>query len=195
MTVRGKGHFLAKVVRYGWGSSVGALALRTWVDSLGRGAITIGRRPLIVNRGRIEIGSRFRTRTSTLRSSIETGEGAVLKIGDDVFINQGSVIYAALEITIGNRVDIGDAVRIYDTNFHPTRPGAETKISPVVIEDDVWIASGAVILPGVRIGRGSVVGAGAIVTRSVAPGSLVSGPAATEVSSFEVPDGFRRRDL
>lgn len=116
-----------------------------------------------------------------------------MTVGDDVFINQGSVIFAASSITIGDRVDIGDMVRIYDTNFHPTRPGEATKTAPVVIESDVWIASTAIILPGVTVGRGSVIGAGAVVAHSVAPGSVVTGPRAEVVSQFDDPMTYRRR--
>jgi galactoside O-acetyltransferase len=50
-----------------------------------------------------------------------------------------------------------------------------TAFEPVVVERDVWIGANATILPGVRVGRGAVVGAGAVVTRDVEPGSVVMG--------------------
>ena len=49
------------------------------------------------------------------------------------------------------------------------------KAKPVVIEDDVWIAAGAIVLPGIKIGAGSVVAAGAVVTHNVEPNTLVAG--------------------
>jgi acetyltransferase-like isoleucine patch superfamily enzyme len=53
--------------------------------------------------------------------------------------------------------------------------------APVVIEDDVWIGIGAVILQGVRIGRGSIIGAGAVVNRDVESGTVVAGVPAREI--------------
>ena len=174
---------------------MGRVWLPALVDSVGGGARIIGPRPVVVNRGSLQIGSNFRIRSVVTRASIETGLGGTLIIGDSCFINQGTCIFAAREIRIGNRVDIGDAVRIYDTSFHPTRPGETTRVAPVIVEDDVWIASGAVILPGVTIGRASVIGAGAIVTKSVPEGSVVLGRPAETVSSFEVPSDYARRTV
>lgn len=193
MNLRRRRHDAGKAVAHGWGIASAAFTLALEADRRGPGARFIGRRPVIVNRGVLEIGADFRARSVVHRTLLETGPDGRLEIGDAVFVNQGTCVYAECSVRIGDRVDIGDMVRIYDTNFHPTRPGAQTRVAPVVIEDDVWLASGAVVLPGVTIGRGSVVGAGAVVTESVPPGSLVAGPAARTVSTFEVPDGFERR--
>jgi acetyltransferase-like isoleucine patch superfamily enzyme len=48
-------------------------------------------------------------------------------------------------------------------------------VAPIVLEDDVWIGMGVLVLPGVRIGRGSIIAAGAIVTRDIPPGSVAAG--------------------
>jgi maltose O-acetyltransferase len=68
-------------------------------------------------------------------------------------------------------------VLIMDTDQHAV-PGADLAVGAVVIEDRVWIGARAIILKGVRVGRDSVIGAGAIVTKSVPPGSVVVGQAA-----------------
>lgn len=188
-------HDTTKAARYSLGYVWAAIKLRIFVDSHGRRALFTDRSPIIVNRGEIAIGSHFRVRGRTQRVLIETGPAGRLRIGDEVFINQGSCIYAEHSVMIGDRVDIGDMVRIYDTNFHPTRPGDSTRVAPVIIEDDVWLASTAVVLPGVTIGRGSVIAAGAVVTRSVPPGSVVAGPSGEIVSTFDVPVGYRRRTV
>lgn len=194
-TMRSRSYQLAKILAYGWGMARAWVGLRIHTGHGSHRAIYIGKAPRFRNLGDIEIGRNFRTRGNQYPVSIETGPRGTLSIGDDVFINQGSSIYASTSVAIGNRVDIGDLVRIFDTNFHPTRPGESTKEAPVVIEDDVWIASGVYILPGVTIGRGSVVGAGAVVTKSVSSGSVVAGPVATVVRSFDVPQDYRRRHL
>ncbi|MDQ0118076.1 acetyltransferase-like isoleucine patch superfamily enzyme [Pseudarthrobacter defluvii] len=116
-----------------------------------------------------------------------------LTIGENVFINQGTTIHSELRISIGDRVEMGDGVTIYDTNFHPVAPGDEVKVAAVVIGDDVWLGNGVKVLPGTTIGRGSVVGAGAVVTQDIPNGTLAVGSPARVVRSFEVPPEFKRR--
>lgn len=107
------------------------------------------------------------------------GDGIGIKIGD----NSGIGINAVLQrhITIGKDVMMGRDVIIM-TNSHKTsdagipmnQQGAE-EIKPVVIGDDVFIGSRAILLPGVNIGNGSIIGANAVVTRDVIPYSVVAG--------------------
>jgi len=99
-------------------------------------------------------------------------------VGDHVFLNALCVILDNNEVHIGHRVQIGPAVQIYCA-AHPLQ--AEPRIAgwevaqPVVIGEDAWIGGGAILLPGVRIGRGAVVGAGAVVSRSVPANTVVAG--------------------
>lgn len=176
-----------------WGYAKAAVVMRAVAESAGRLPLFIGRTPKLIIRGAFTVGDNFRMRSSVVRSLIEVSDGGRLEIGDHVFINQGAVIAATDRISIGDRVDIGDAVRIYDSNFHPVKPGGQTKVAVVVIESDVWIASGATILPGVQIGRASVIAAGATVTKSVPSGSIVAGNPAQVIGTFEVPADYRRR--
>lgn len=155
-------------------------------------AVFEGRSPSLRILGSFTAGTRLKMRAVTLRSALSTSPEGELILGDRVFINQGTTIHAQRSIRIGDRVSIGDGVRIYDTGFHPVRPEQSVKTEPIVIEDDVWIAAGVTILPGVTIGRGSVIGTGAVVTRPVPAGSLVAGPAAVVIDGFDVPDDFRR---
>ena len=104
--------------------------------------------------------------------------GYNIHIGDDVFLNFNCVILDVVEVSIGDRTQIGPAVQIY-TADHPRdaatrRTGVEFG-RPVRIGTDVWIGGGAIILPGVTIGDGAVVGAGSVVTRDVAREQTVSG--------------------
>jgi maltose O-acetyltransferase len=141
----------------------------------------------------MSFGVRFTIRNSMLRASISADRGAEIHIGDDVFINQGTRIHARSRVDVGNRVEIGDLAIIYDTNFHAVAPGDSIVTEPIIIEDDCWIGSSAIILPGVHLGRGSVVAAGSVVTKSFGVGSLVAGNPARLVRTFEVPADFRRR--
>nr|WP_317983563.1 acyltransferase [Microbacterium radiodurans] len=182
-----------KICRHLVGYATAAVALRLCADERGTRPLFDGRPPRIENRGWLSVGSGFRVRGAVARTSISVSDDGVLTIGSDVFVNQGCRIHAERSVTIGDRVDIGDDVRISDTNFHATRPGSPTRTAPVVIESDVWIASGATILPGVTVGRGAVIGTGAVVVDDVAPGAIVAGPRAVEIGRFAVPEGFNRR--
>ncbi|HEY0141297.1 MAG TPA: acyltransferase [Thermoanaerobaculia bacterium] len=117
---------------------------------------------------------------------------ARVTIGAYSYFGPGSRIVCDREVTIGSYVYVADQVDIADTDSHSLqwrdrraeahavaegRPVDRTPIAvaPVVIEDDVWIGTKASILKGVRIGRGAVVAAGAVVTDDVAPCTLVGG--------------------
>ena len=103
--------------------------------------------------------------------------GARVQIGDDTRIN-GAVIHAQGSISIGSRVLIAAQVVIIDSNGHVLIPASDRTVQrdnprPVVIEDDVWIGLGAVVLPGAHIGSGSVVGANVVVSGTVPPNSII----------------------
>jgi len=78
-------------------------------------------------------------------------------------------------IRIGADVSISPEVAIITTQHGPESPGFEVESRPVVIEDHVFIGMRAMVMPGVTIGRGAIVAAGAVVTRDVASRSMVGG--------------------
>jgi len=103
-----------------------------------------------------------------------------LAIGRNSVLNRHAYIDARGGITIGADVLIGPYARLVsyehvfdDTGVPIIRQGVRT--AEIVIEDDVWIGAGATVLAGVRIGRGSVIAAGAVVTRSCDPFSVLAG--------------------
>ncbi|HSA83690.1 MAG TPA: acyltransferase, partial [Patescibacteria group bacterium] len=100
-----------------------------------------------------------------------------IHIGNNVFINQQCILVGEEKITIGNNVSLGFRTMLitsnYEMYFDPRIQKRMRHNEPIVIEDNVWIASGAIILPGVTIGEGSVVGAGAVVTKNVPKFTLV----------------------
>lgn len=106
--------------------------------------------------------------------------GSLIQAGDDFSMTGGSIC-ASRQIVIGNRVTVGANSVIVDSDFHPLHPdlrldqpqGGST--SPILIEDDVFIGMHCLILKGVTIGRGSVIGAGSVVTSDVPPGVIAAG--------------------
>ena len=126
-----------------------------------------------------------------------------LEIGHHVVIGRQTRIWASLDIRIGNYVKIAHAVDIHDSDSHPLdarmrRQDAEAfcerreppdvyrvEAAPVRIEDCAWICFKASILKGVTVGRGAIVAAGAVVTKDVAPYTMVAGNPARFVKRLE----------
>ena len=110
--------------------------------------------------------------------------GEHITIGERTEINGNCVFLDCNKIEIGSNVLIGPAVQLYAAT-HPLRlderlPRGESSFcvvesAPIVVEDGVWIGGGSIVLPGVRIGKGSVIGAGSVVTKDVPPGVLAFG--------------------
>jgi acetyltransferase-like isoleucine patch superfamily enzyme len=132
--------------------------------------------------GRIEVGSCAFFGGVRL----ECWRGAVIHIGHGTYLNRNTEIVAAESVIIGCDCKIARDVIIMDTDQHAL-PGASLVVRPVVIEDRVWIGARAIVLKGVTIGHDSVVGAGAVVTKSVPPRSVVAGPAARVVRTLPAP--------
>ncbi|NDL66507.1 acyltransferase [Anaerotalea alkaliphila] len=107
------------------------------------------------------------------------GSGKGIHLGDRSGIGQNARIQGPLHI--GNDVMMGPDVLIYTRNHETARTDipmidqGESDPLPVVVEEDVWIGARVVLLPGVRVGRGSILGTGAVVTRDVPPYSVVGG--------------------
>jgi len=123
---------------------------------------------------------------SYFESGIYIGNGSQIKIGDYCHINENVFIQGA---TIGNYVMIAPNVSLLNTshNFHsvnvPMIMQGESKFANPIIEDDVWIGRNVIILPNVRIGKGSIIAAGAIVNRDVEEYTEVGGIPAKLIKS------------
>lgn len=106
--------------------------------------------------------------------------GAILQIGDDFGMTGGSIV-AEERIIIGHRVTIGANSILTDTDFHPLSPvdryhhPMNGATAPIIIEDDVFIGMGVLVLKGVTIGAESVIGAGSVVTRDIPPKVIAAG--------------------
>lgn len=119
-------------------------------------------------------------------------ERPTLTIGDGTGIGHECRFTVGKAIRIGKDCRIASRVVIFDSNGHPAdpearlagAPPAEDEVRPVVIEDNVWIGMGAMIFPGVTVGEGSVVSAGAVVLADVPPYTVVAGNPARAVRSL-----------
>lgn len=108
----------------------------------------------------------------------EPGAGA--SIGDNTYIGPNVYLGAGGRVRIGKNVVMGAYIQILAENHEFDQPGktiSEQGVTRkgIVIEDDVWIGNLAVILDGVSVGRGSVIGAGSVVTKNVPPYSVAAG--------------------
>jgi maltose O-acetyltransferase len=115
--------------------------------------------------------------------------GRKVYLGDRNVLNFGCLLDGRVyPIHIGNDVSIGPEATILTLGHDPQSPDFADKGGEVVIGNHAWIAYRAIILPGVRIGEGAVVAAGAVVTRDVEPFAIVAGSPARKV-------GERNRNL
>lgn len=132
--------------------------------------------------------------------------GGAITVGTWCYVGEGSRIWSAKQISIGDRVMISHNVNIFDSLTHPVdqtlrhrhfraiattgHPGQiDLGERPVCIEDDAWIAAGATVLRGVTVGKGAIVGAGAVVTRDVPPFSIVAGNPARVIRYLTSAEG------
>ena len=183
------------------GIGVRALAYRAILRMEGRAAIERGVRLRFANRIRLGSGAYLDEGVyiHACPQGVQIGSGSLImygsvlhtynfrdlphahiRIGRDSLIGEHNVIRGQGGVTIGDRVYTSPLVQIMAVNHvfdDPARSfvGQGLTAEGIVIEDDVWIGSGAVITDGVRIARGAVVAAGAVVTRDVPPHTLVGG--------------------
>lgn len=152
----------------------------------------------ITNPAQIELGARVKIHSHSALDAGSSGTIALaagvtlnryayitasrggVRVGQRSEINHFALINGAGGVTIGRDVLIGPGAQLisyqhrYSERDQPISAQGYS-YAPTVVEDDVWIGSNAIILAGVTIGRGSVVGAGAVVTKSCAPYSVLAG--------------------
>lgn len=106
-----------------------------------------------------------------------------LSVGRNSIIGNDAMLDAREGIHIGDNVSLSMGVWIWTMEHDPQDPYYRGKGGPVTIEDYVWISCRVVILPGVTIGKGAVVAAGAVVTKDVPPYTIVGGVPAKEIGT------------
>lgn len=123
--------------------------------------------------------------TTTLFPPFTINFGKFTKLGKHVFINHGCSFLDLGGITIEDHVLIGPQVKLVTEN-HPLNPEDRRGMlaKPILIKENAWIGAGATLLPGITIGKNSVVAAGALVTKDVPPDTVVGGVPAKILKSI-----------
>ena len=98
-----------------------------------------------------------------------------VKIGEDTIIGSRAFLDGRASLIIGNHVDVASEVMIYNSEHDVNDPDFKAKQESVKIEDYVFIGPRVIILPGVRVGKGAVVAAGAVLTKNVPNNAIVGG--------------------
>ena len=123
---------------------------------------------------------------SIIKEGFKCTFGFNISIADNSFINYNVVILDSFKVKIGSNVRIAPNVVISSaTHSLDVANRYKTCGGEVVIEDNVWIGAGAIILPKVKIGEGAIVGAGAVVTKDVPPFTVVAGVPAKEIKKIK----------
>ncbi len=123
---------------------------------------------------------------------LAVGPGATFTLGAGSGLNQGTTISVTTEVFIGPDCGFGEHVAIHDSSFHDTAPDRPMRTAPVRIGRNVWLGHRAIILPGVEVGDHTVVGAGAVVTKSLPARCIAVGAPARVIATFECPDNWKR---
>jgi acetyltransferase-like isoleucine patch superfamily enzyme len=165
--------FILHIIPGVWRILIARYWLRT-CNHVGK-MVSVNGKPIIINDGVINLGNEVRVWSSIVQTKLYTGKNGKLIVGKNSRLN-GVHIDARMLVQIGENVRIAPYTIILDSNFHDIKDHfADGESKPVIIEDNVWLATRCTILKGVRIGNGSVVAAGAVVTKDVPSNCVVAG--------------------
>lgn len=153
-----------------------------------------GDMPLVYGPGDIVIGDGvIISNRNTWIVGLKVYPDAKLEIGDRVTLGYMNLISVAKSVRIGNDCLFAGEVKILDNNSHSldyvqrraNAPLEPEDVAPVVIDEDVWIGTNCMVLKGVKIGRGAVIAAGAVVTKDVPPFTVAAGNPARVIKRIE----------
>lgn len=152
-----------------------------------------------LSRGGVRIGDHVRMREHVWVQATSTldNPGVGLTIGEGTYIGPRCMLGAGGGIVIGRNVTMGAGVHVLAENHafeDPQAPIHEQGVTRqgITIEDEVWIGNAAILLDGVRVGRGAVIGAGAVVTRDVPPRAIAVGNPARVIATRGERDASAR---
>src|SRR6185369_7328803 len=176
------------------------LCVRGSFASWGAGS-RIGRGARLVGPHLVQVGSRVMLGPFLwLNAKDDRGDGTpTLRIGDDCYLGRFTQINAwrsvmiCSDVLIGDRVIISDADHRYGAPDVPIKRQGDAFVGPVLLREGCWIGAGAVILPGVTIGRNAVVAANAVVTRDVPDRTVVAGVPARIIKQLDQAADYAHR--
>ena len=164
------------------------------LESFGRGLYLYGGLPFISGPVNIQLGDNCRiSGQSTFSGRASTPEPTVLKIGNNIDIGWMTTIAVGRTVLIGDNVRIAGRCLLIGYPGHPIDaearaaglPETSDQVGDIILEDDVWLATGVSVMADVRIGRGTVVAAGSVVTRDLPPMVLAAGVPAKVIRSLD----------
>lgn len=123
-----------------------------------------------------------------VQGSAEIWQPWMLTTGDNCWIDGGSKIYSAAPIALGSNCVVSEGAFLCAASHDIASQIFELATAPITMGDGAWIASRAIVLPGMKIGEGAVVAAGAVVTKDVAPWTVVGGNPATVIKKRDLKD-------
>jgi acetyltransferase-like isoleucine patch superfamily enzyme len=167
--------------------------LKSLCLKVGSGLRLAGKMPYVNENLRIIIGNNVTIYGDVGFQAYKVYPYPILEIGDNSFIGPQVHIGIGKEVKIGKHCLIAARVFISDHDGHPldwrkrrdNLPADKENIKPIIIEDDAWIGEGVFICKGVKIGRGAIVAARAVVTKNVAPFTIVGGNPAILIRNLE----------
>lgn len=114
-------------------------------------------------------------RGSTIHTKARFYDPRNISVGEDTIIGEEAVLDGRAKLLIGNHVDIASEVMIYNSQHNIEDESFKAEDKPVIIEDYCFIGPRSIILPGVTVGKGAIIAAGAVVTKDVPPYAIVGG--------------------
>jgi acetyltransferase-like isoleucine patch superfamily enzyme len=154
--------------------------------------------PLVTGALRIRLGADCRVSGITTLSGRTSGSRTPsLEVGSNVDIGWQNTIAVGTRVVIGDNVRLAGQVFLAGYPGHPLDPAArargeaetEDQVGDIVLEEDVWLATGVKVMAGIRIGRGTIVAAGSVVTRDLPPMVLAGGVPARVLRPLQVTGG------
>ncbi|GLF95702.1 acyltransferase [Streptomyces yaizuensis] len=198
---------LTRAVHLGWegvrraGSVTAAHPGRLRFRRLGEGTRLAFPQGTVFGEGWIELGDHCIigeqvTLTAGMMPGLDLGPDPILTLGNGVVLGRGSHVIADTRVTIGSDTYCGPYVYITSTNHSyddPDQPVGKQwpRTEPVEIGPGCWLGTGAVVLPGARLGRNVVVAAGAVVRGEVPDHCVVAGAPARVVRSWDAAAGWQ----
>ncbi len=166
-------------------------------EKSGKRLYLFGGMPYVSGRLRIRHGDNCRiSGQTTFSARAASKRSPELIIGDNVDIGWMSTIAVAGKVRLGNNVRMAGRVFIAGYPGHPVdaadraagKPDLDQQTGDVIIEDDVWVATGVTILPKLRIGKGSIIATGSVVTHDIPANVIAGGNPARVIKSLPDPD-------